>query len=138
MKIEPAWLRDFAMRYSAAWCSKDPAQVAAFYSPNGSLSVNGTIPAVGRSAITEIAQGFITAFPDMIVTMDNVVIQGDRVVHHWTLTGANKGPGGTGRRICISGFEEWRVGDDGLIAESLGHFDEASYQSQLQHGVGES
>ena len=82
MKIEPAWLRDFAMRYSAAWCSKDPAQVAAFYSPNGSLSVNGTIPAVGRSAITEIAQGFMTAFPDMIVTMDDVVIQGDRVVYH--------------------------------------------------------
>ena len=34
--------------------------------------------------------------------------------------------------------EDWRLGVDGLIAESLGHFDEASYQSQLQHGVGES
>jgi uncharacterized protein (TIGR02246 family) len=135
MKIEPVWLHDLAKRYTAAWCGKDPAQVAAFYSPNGSISVNGAIPSVGRSAITEIAQGFMTAFPDMTVVMDDVIMQGDRAVYHWTLTGTDTGPGGTGHRICISGFEEWRIGVDGLTAESLGHFDEASYQSQLKRGV---
>jgi uncharacterized protein (TIGR02246 family) len=65
MNIEPAQLRDLAKRYTAAWCSKDPERVAAVYSPNGSLSVNGAAPAVGRSAISEVAQGFMTAFPDM-------------------------------------------------------------------------
>ena len=48
--MEPAQLRDFAERYTTAWCSGDPARVAAFYSPNGSLSVNAAA-AVGRSAI---------------------------------------------------------------------------------------
>lgn len=138
MKIEPAQLHDLAKRYTAAWCSKDPASVATFYSPDGSLKVNGDAPAVGRSAITQVAQGFMTTFPDMVLTMDEVLIQGDRAVYHWTLAGTNTGPGGTGQRVRISGFEEWEIGADGLIAESQGHFDEASYQRQLKHGFEES
>jgi hypothetical protein len=43
----------------------------------------------------------------------------------------NTGPGGTGNAVCISGFEEWTFGPDGLIAASRGHFDEAEYQHQL-------
>jgi len=57
MTLDPAKLLDLAQRYTAAWCSQDAASVAAFYSPNGSLSINGSAPAVGRSAITELAQG---------------------------------------------------------------------------------
>jgi uncharacterized protein (TIGR02246 family) len=135
---EPAQLRDFARRYTAAWCSQDPARVAAFFSPQGSLSVNGAAPAVGRSAIREVAQGFMTAFPDLEVLMDDVLVQGGRAVYHWTLTGTNTGPGGTGQRVRISGFEEWQIGADGLIAQSQGHFDDASYQRQLKPGPEES
>jgi hypothetical protein len=86
---------------------------------------------VGREAITGSAQGFMTAFPDMIVAMDSVSRVGDRVEYHWTLTGTNTGPGGTGRPVRISGYEEWTLGPDGLIARSLGHFDEFDYQRQL-------
>jgi len=138
MKLEPAQLRDLAQRYTAAWCSKDPARVAAFYSPNGSLSVNGDAPAVGRSAIGEVARGFMSAFQDLEVLMDEILVQGDRAVYHWTLAGTNTGPGGTGKRVRISGFEVWEIGVDGLIAESLGHFDDAVYQYQLKHGLDES
>jgi uncharacterized protein (TIGR02246 family) len=137
MKIDPAQLRDLAKRYTAAWCSKDPASVAAFYSPQGSLRVNSAAPAVGRVAISEVAQGFMTAFPDMEVTMDDVLAQGDRGVYHWTLAGTNTGPGGTGQRVRLSGFEVWEIGVDGLIAESRGQFDEAAYQRQLEHGIEE-
>jgi hypothetical protein len=37
--------------------------------------------------------------------------------------------------VRISGFEMWKIGEDGLIAESEGHFDAADYQRQLEHGV---
>ena len=40
------------------------------YAEDGELSVNDGRPAVGRAAITEVAVGFMTAFPDMIVTCD--------------------------------------------------------------------
>ncbi len=65
-------LTTFAERYAEAWCSQNPESVAAFYAKNGSLSVNDGPPAVGRAAIAEVAQGFMTTFPDMIVTMDEV------------------------------------------------------------------
>jgi len=86
---------------------------------------------VGRAAITAAAQGFMTAFPDMVVAMDRVSLDGDRAVYHWTLTGTNTGPAGTGRSVCISGYEEWIFGADGLIADSQGHFDSDDYHRQL-------
>jgi hypothetical protein len=124
-------MRAFAARYTAAWCSQDAASVAAFYSEAGSLRINDGAPAVGRMAITAAAQGFMTAFPDLVVTMDGVDSREDRAVYRWTLTGTHKGPGGSGRPVRISGYEEWRIGTDDLIADSRGHFDEADYHRQL-------
>jgi predicted ester cyclase len=138
MMPTPAKLREFATRYTAAWCSQDPSRVAAFYSPDGSLSVNGGAPAVGRDAIAEVARRFMTAFPDLHLLMDDLVARGDRAEYHWTFTGANTGPGGTGHRVRFSGFEEWKIGDDGLVAESRGHFDSADYERQLERGAEES
>ena|SRR5438105_7644926 len=124
-------LQEFAQRYTAAWCSQDAASVAAFFAPDGSLRVNDNDPAVGREAIADVAQGFMSAFPDMKVLMDELTADGDHAVYRWTLVGTNTGEGGTGRAVRISGFEEWRIGADGLIAESLGHFDSEDYQRQL-------
>ena len=128
-------IRDLAQRYTAAWNSQDPANVAAFYAPQGSLRVNDANPAVGRDAIAEVAQSFMTAFPDLHLTMDDVHPEGDGAIYHWTFAGANTGPGGAGRRVRFSGFEIWSLGADGLIAESRGHFDQAAYQRQLERGV---
>ena len=80
----------------------------------------------------------MTAFPDMVLSMDDVLIEGDRAVYRWTLDGHNTGPDRTGKRVRISGFEEWKFGADGLIAESQGHFDEADYQRQIKRGFQES
>ncbi len=126
-------LRDFARRYTAAWCSQEAANVAAFFAPDGFLKVNDGAPAAGRIAIQEVAQSFMTAFPDMQVRMDDILVEGDRAVYHWTLIGTNTGPGGTGKRVCFSGFEVWSIGPDGLIAKSEGNFDRADYQRQLGH-----
>jgi hypothetical protein len=130
-------LRDFAQRYTAAWCSQNAASVAACYSPNGSLKVNDDAPAVGREAIMGVAREFMTAFPDLTIHMDGLDVDSSRTRYRWTLAGTNTGPGGTGKRVRISGFEEWQIGADGLIAESQGHFDAAAYQQHLERGVDE-
>jgi predicted ester cyclase len=77
----------------------------------------------------------MTAFPDLKVYMDDLVETKGRVTYQWTLDGTNAGPGGTGKRIRISGYEIWRIGDDRLVAESLGNYDAAEYQRQVEHGV---
>lgn len=130
-------LRAFATRYTEAWCGGEPARVAAHYAPDGSLAINGGEPALGRDAVTEVVRSFMTAFPDMQVLMDDLVARDDgRAEYHWTLVGTNTGPGGTGNRVRISGFEEWTMGEDGLVAESQGRYDQAEYDRQLGQGAG--
>jgi predicted ester cyclase len=128
-------LSQFAQRYAKAWCSQNPEKVAAFFAERGSISINNGPPAVGRVAIAKEAQAFMTTFPDMVVTMDKVVHDEEGTKFHWTLTGTNTGPGGTGKRVRISGYELWTIDNDGLIAKSKGHFDSADYDRQLKHGV---
>jgi hypothetical protein len=136
MPMDATQLRQFAVKYTAAWCSQNAASVAAFFAEDGSLKINAGTPSVGRPAIIRAAQGFMTAFPDMVVTMDGLSADGHRAVFRWTLTGRNTGPGGTGRSVRISGYEEWTIGEDSLIAQSQGHFDEAEYERQLASGGG--
>ncbi len=124
-------LSDFARRYTEAWCSGDPSCVADHYASQGSLTINGGTPAVGRAAITEAAQAFMVGFPDLRVEMDELRSDGASPEYHWTLTGTNTGPGGTGRSVRISGREEWTIDDGGLIAASLGHYDQMDWDRQV-------
>ncbi len=118
-------LRDFAERYTAAWCSQDPAQVAAFFAVDGSLQVNDGTPAIGRAAISQVARNFMNDFPDLQVILDR--LHPDPLEYHWTLTGTHTR---TGRLVRISGRERWTISADGLIAHSLGSFDATDYARQ--------
>ena len=112
---------DFAKRYAEAWCSRNPEAVAAFFAENASLTVNGGPPAPAL----EVARAFMRDFPDMTVIFDKLEPRGDRTAFHWTLTGTYSG---TGNHVRISGYELWKIDNDGLIAESSGHFDRAEYK----------
>jgi len=129
--MEEEEFRRLATDYAAAWCSQDPLRVASFYEESASLTINGEPPARGRAAIATEARSFMTAFPDMRVLFDDLEFTDNDIRFHWTLTGTNTGSGGTGRAICISGYESWQMGENGLIANSQGHFDNEDYQRQL-------
>jgi hypothetical protein len=127
MAHDEARIREFARSYTDAWCSHDPARVAAHYVPGGTIAINGGEP----TEVTEVARSFIDAFPDIQVFMDDVVLTDETVECHWTFTGTNTGPGGTGSAVRVSGFEEWTLGGEGLVAESQGHYDQDEYDRQL-------
>ena len=121
----------FAARYAAAWSGKDPVKFAAFYDENGALIVNGAA-SVGRAAITATARAYMAAFPDMVVRLDSLRQENGQTIFHWTWTGTNTGPGGTGKSVNLRGYERWTIGANGLIAKSDGHFDNDEYQRQLK------
>ena len=121
-------LTKFAKRYAGAWCTQDPEKVAAFYARNGTISVNGGPPV----SIAEVARGFMRDFPDMVVTFDKLEDTPAGTEFHWTFTGTNSGPGGTGNPVKISGYELWKIDTDGYISESTGHFDAVEYGRQLR------
>lgn len=129
--VPPGDRTSFATRYAAAWSGKDPVAFGAFYDEAGSLIVNGSASA-GRAAIVETARSYMAAFPDMVVRMDSLREDAGATVFHWTWTGTNTGPGGTGRAVNLAGYERWTFSADGLIMRSDGHFDDDEYQRQLK------
>jgi predicted ester cyclase len=128
-------LEIFAKSYAQVWCSQRPNFVASFFSEDGVLKINDGSPAKGTEAITNVAKGFMDAFPDMVVSMDSLIAKSEKTRFYWTLTGTNNGINGTGNKVNISGFEEWILNVDGLIQESKGFFDEIEYKRQLEFGT---
>ncbi len=120
-------IRKLAQSYAEAWCSQTASKVASHYEIDGSLSVNEGAPAVGREAIAEVAESFMTEFPDMKVDFDELELVDDEIRFHWTLTGTST----TLRKVRISGHETWQFGPNGLIEISKGHFDSDDYQLQM-------
>ena len=126
----------FGKKYAAAWSGQNAQAHANFFAPDGSQIVNNGMPAVGRDAIAKVAKGYMTAFPDMLVVCDSLPTTSKGVEFHWTLTGTNTGPNGTGKKVHISGVEILQFDSNGLITESNGSFDEKEYNRQLKEGVG--
>lgn len=115
-------LTDFARRYTAAWCSGEPARVAEHYSEAGSLTINDGEPSVGRAAISQAALSFMSAFPDLQVLMDDLRIQDPGIEYHWTLIGTNSGPGGTGNKDSyqrVRGLDDRRGRAHRRVARTL-------------------
>ena len=122
-------IEELARGYTEAWCSHDATRVAAYYRPGGTIAINGGQPA----GIADVANSFIAAFPDIEVFMDDLRLAGDVAEYHWTFTGTSAE---TGRPVQISGFEEWTIGADGLIASSRGKYDQVEYERQIRGGAG--
>jgi SnoaL-like domain len=124
----------FAKQYAAAWSGQDATQFSTFYEADGALQVNDGVPSIGREAVISLAQSYMSALPDMIVSLDSLLIVDGKPQFHWTLDATASGPGGTGNRIHISGYEEWTFGVNGLIQLSEGHMDSEEYQRQVEDG----
>jgi hypothetical protein len=133
MALDEAQVLELARSYTDAWCSHDPAEVARHFVPGGTIAINGGEPV----EVSEVARSFFAAFPDIEVFMDALVLDEElgTVDYHWTFTGTNTGPGGTGKAVRISGLEEWLLGDEGLVVESQGSYDVDEYERQLEHGA---
>lgn len=125
--MNPEEARDFAERYTAAWCSGDPAEVARQYAPEGSLSINLGTPSVGYDEITAAAKAFMDAFPDLMVLFDDLHAWTDGYEYHWTLDGTHAE---TGNHVRVSGYEAWDLGD-GVIRASRGYYDQQEYDRQV-------
>ena len=69
------------------------------------------------------------ALPDMSITVNQMIAEGDRVAVYWTASGTNTQAGmgfpATGKKIRISGMTLFRF-QDGKIREEWGVWDELS------------
>ncbi len=132
MPIKPDDIRDMAERYATAWCSRSSDAVASFYEENGRICINNGEPIVGRAAIADMATGFYSEFPDLVVHLDEIRTAGHNAIFLWTLEGTHSE---TGNYVKVGGWEEWVLSDDVLVRESLGRFDAVEYDRQIAEGI---
>lgn len=75
-----------------------------------------------------------TAFPDVCMTVEDLVTEGEKVVIRWTATGTHAGPlmgvSPTGRRAAVSGIDIVRIADHKIV-EGWGSFDQLGLLRQL-------
>ena len=80
------------------------------------------------------ARGWKAAFPDLVMTADKLVAEGDLVTVLWSARGTNTGTGNglpaTGKALTGRGITIWRI-VDGRIAEEWSAFDQLSIMQQL-------
>jgi len=127
MTVTADRLRSIAAAYTDAWNSGRPDAVAAFFNPEGSITINGGEPWVGREGVMAMAAGFFADVPDMRLICDGVRTAGGRAIYLWTFTGTHAA---SKRPLEVTGWEEWDFDDAGLVARSFGNFDVEDYSRQ--------
>ena len=78
---------------------------------------------------------YISAFPDLNVTVEDVIAEGEQVVTRWTIRGTHQGEieefgPPTGKQIELEGITIHRI-EDGKIAEEWERYDNLSIMQQL-------
>jgi steroid delta-isomerase-like uncharacterized protein len=88
----------------------------------------------GRDGIRQQAQAYRSAFPDLRITIDEDVAEGDRVCTRWTARGTHRGElfgmAATNRQATVSGMTIDHL-RDGRIVESYTNWDALGLMTQL-------
>lgn len=91
--------------------------------------------ASGAGGVTEGARRMRAVFPDMTVTIDHAVAEGELVAVNATWRGTQRGPfqgiAATNRSVTFTGMVLWRI-VEGRLAERWAQVDLASAMRQLQ------
>ena len=87
-----------------------------------------------RDGLKEVLRAFLTGCPDLHITIDQLLAEGDTVAKRWTYhatqTGDLAGLPPTGKRITMSGLELFRL-TGGRIVECWLGYDNLSLMQQL-------
>jgi steroid delta-isomerase-like uncharacterized protein len=88
----------------------------------------------GREGFLKTARLFRIAFPDIHLTIEDEIAEGDKVVHRWTWRCTHAGPlfgiPPTGNKLQFSGITIVRV-KDGQIIERWANLDEMGMFQQM-------
>lgn len=88
-----------------------------------------------REGVMAFFRTMVAAFPDMRMTPDDVLVDGDKAVARVTTTGTHKGEfmgmPPTGRTIDVQVIDIMRYDGDGRVAEHWGVFDALTMMRQL-------
>jgi steroid delta-isomerase-like uncharacterized protein len=94
----------------------------------------GGLEMTGPQGYRQVIAMYRSAFPDLNMTIDDLLADGDKVAIRWTVRGTHKGDLGgiapTGRSVTVTGLIVSRF-SGGKLVEDFESFDEVSMLRQL-------
>jgi steroid delta-isomerase-like uncharacterized protein len=98
----------FTAQLLHAWNIHDIEQIVSFYAPEcEGLDVGQAEPPNGRDGIKRLAVTYLTAFPDLHVTVEETICDANRISLTWTARGVHRGAlmhiPPTGKAVVVRG-----------------------------------
>jgi steroid delta-isomerase-like uncharacterized protein len=122
-------------RRNESWRQRDAAALAADHAPDAVAESPMQGRLVGRARIGEVYESWFKAFPDLVFTTRELLIDGNRVAQIYGVTGTQAAPFGgvpaTGRRIDFRGAWIYTLSPEGLITHDERLYDVTAVLVQL-------
>jgi steroid delta-isomerase-like uncharacterized protein len=136
MSLSPEDLKAEAQRFNEeVWNNRDLSIIEEFIAPEFKLH-NTNPPIEGPGGYRQFVEAVMTAFPDIHLTLDDFLAEGDKTASRWTAQGTHQGSwagvGATGKVIQARGLtltlvnaegkavEQWLQGDDVYMLQQMG------------------
>jgi steroid delta-isomerase-like uncharacterized protein len=98
------------------------------HQPDGSTLVRGP------EDVKRFTREFNSAFPDLHVSIEDQIAEGDKVVSHFTIRGTHQGEfrgmAPTGKEIALNGVTTFRFSEEGKVVETWDSYDQLSLMRQ--------
>ena len=112
--------RTIARRAIEEVCARgDFEKAPRFYSPQFRDHVND-LEYHGLEGVRQSVSLYRSVLPDLEISVDDQLVDGDRVASHWTATGTNRGRRVTMRGITISNVVDGKIVEDWGYSDTLG------------------
>ena len=90
--------------------------------------------AAGPQGLKDFLAPYFAAFPDLKITVEDQIAEGDKATTRWTLRGTHRGElmgiAPTGKHATVTGITIWRV-EEGKMAELWQNWDALGLLQQL-------
>lgn len=124
--------------FEEIWNRKNPKVIHELLHPEGVAHTEAGSVTGAEGFEQLLFASLSTAFPDVQVTLDGVIGEGDDVVVRWTAVGTNAnslmGIPATGKRVTFSGMT-WMTFSDGKIIEGWDRWNISGLANLLQTGA---
>ena len=118
-----------------AWNNQNVAAIDEFYAPNAIEHRNLPPFDLDRESAKQYTAPLFSAFPDVHVTIEDMVAEGDTVVTRWTARGTHQGQlmgiAPTGKTIAVMGISIGRHDANGQLVETWTSWDRLAMLQQL-------
>ena len=116
------------------WEKENPAAVDNFLAPTYARHRSPTTPPLTREDQKQLLAAFRTAFPDVKITIEDVIAEGDKVAFRSTMRGTHQGEflgiAPTGQGVTFGLLDVIRI-EDGKFVEQWGGPDIYDLMQQL-------